>query len=250
MKQTYFSRLKTLVIGCTLLVFSSSIPVQAGGTETSINAEIGGKLFVKQFSWDFAEEWRLHTDLSTERFSHALSLGYKPIKYLKIHATYNLINNRDIKKGWENRHRWQLGGTASYGTKRWELSWRSIAQGTKRHGVSDYYQPEIIAPDGTILQKEKARSNPKWYWRNRVKYSYDIKNCHFAPYVSVECFYLTNDYIKNEVDKWRFIIGTQYNINKRQKLDFFLRYTTNEDEDDESPYMIGFGYQYTIPFKK
>lgn len=77
---------------------------------------------------------------------------------------------------------------------------------------------------------------------------YDIKKSKFEPYLSVELFNLLNDPVENDMDKIRYTAGTNYKLNKRNKLDLFYRYDNfmDEDEDFNGRHVVGIGYSHSF----
>jgi hypothetical protein len=188
------------------------------------------KKVIKGLSLTFEEEYRTRDNFGeTDRFSHALELGYKPFKFLKVGGAYNLINFNHEKKGWEIRHRYYFYATGSLKAGRFNLLLRERFQSTYRQGV-----------------KESAkRANPKFYLRSRVKAEYDIPKCKFEPFASVELFNTLNDPQKNKTDRWRGIVGTEFKLNKRNSFQVYYRYTNYTDEEEDSnTHLIGAGYSF------
>ncbi|MDR2920888.1 MAG: DUF2490 domain-containing protein [Tannerella sp.] len=215
----------TIVFIITPLIVSAQ---EEWGTSTSVC--VSKK--ISKVSIALEEEFRLRENFSTaDRFSTSLDLSYKPWKYLKVGGAYNLINHNHETKGWEVRHRYYFYATGNYSFNRFNISLRERFQSTYRAGV-----------------KETAkRANPKLFLRSRLKLEYDIKKSKLEPYASVEFFSPLNDPVDNSMDKIRYTAGTNYKLNKRNKLDFFYRYNNFMDDDDiGGQHVIGLGYSYSF----
>jgi opacity protein-like surface antigen len=162
-------------------------------------------------------------------FRTAWILATNPTKFLKGGISYNLLNYYDLQDGWDYRHRYNVYVTGDKSFGRFNVSLRERLQGTHRpQQISDH--------------------NPKWYLRSRLEVEYDIKDCHFEPFASAEMYYSLNDPdpTNNSINRWRFIAGTKYNINKKNALQLYYRYTNYADEDDDSGHMICIGYSFDL----
>ena len=187
------------------------------------------KKIVKGLNVSFEEEYRTRSDFSvTDRFSHALELSYKPVKYLKVGGAYNLINFNHEKRGWEIRHRYYFYATGSLDAGRFSISLRERFQSTKRQGVP----------------ATATRANPKLYLRSRLKVDYNIRKCKFDPYISAEFFNTLNDPQKNGVNQWRGMAGVVYKYNKKNEWALYYRYTNYIDEEEIDKHLFGIGYSY------
>lgn len=188
------------------------------------------KRIAKGLNVTFEEEHRTRSDFGkTDRFSHALELSYKPLKYLKVGGAYNLINFNHDKRGWEIRHRYYFYATGSVNVGRFGFSLRERFQSTKRQGV----------------EETAKRANPKLYLRSRLKVDYDIPKSKFEPFVSFELFNTLNNPQENTMDRWRGIAGTAFKLNKKNTLEVYYRYTNYKDDDEDTDiHQIGAGYSF------
>jgi len=194
-----------------------------------VSVEISKKI-IRKVTLSFEEEFRLHKNFGrADRFSHSLDLSYKPYKFLKGGISYNLLNYYDLQDGWDYRHRYNVYVTGDKSFGRFNVSLRERLQGTHRpQQISDH--------------------NPKWYLRSRLEVEYDIKDCHFEPFASAEMYYSLNDPdpTNKSINRWRFIAGTKYNINKDNTLQLYYRYTNYADGDDDNGHMICIGYSFDL----
>lgn len=78
---------------------------------------------------------------------------------------------------------------------------------------------------GTFFDERTGdhRVNPKLYWRNRLKVTYQPLNSRFKYAVSTELFWLTNDPKKGGLDNLRTVLSVDYRLTKRYSLSAFAR---------------------------
>lgn len=212
-----------------LLGFICCVSAYADDFGSILSVDITKKI-TKGLNFMFEEEYRTRSDFGkTDRFSHTLELSYKPVKYLKVGGAYNLINFNHEKKDWEIRHRYYFYATGSISAGRFGFSLRERFQSTKRQGV----------------EETAKRANPKLYLRSRLKVDYDIPKSKFEPFGSIEFSNTLNHPQENTMDRWRAIIGTAFNLNKKNTLQVYYRYTNyKDDEEDTDIHQIGAGYSF------
>ena len=196
---------------------------------SSLSADIT-KRIIPGLNLSLEEDFRLRDNLSeVDRFSTTLELSYKPWKFLKLGGAYNLINYNHETKGWEVRHRYYFFATGSYRFNRFTVSLRERFQSTYRVGVKE----------------TSKRANPKLYLRSRLEVEYDIRNCKFEPFASVELYNTLNDPQGNKMNKLKYTAGSKYKLNKRNSLQLYYRYVNFKDDDEgNGKHMIGLGYSY------
>ena len=194
---------------------------------SSLSADIT-KRIIPGLNLSLEEDFRLRDNLSeVDRFSTTLELSYKPWKFLKLGGAYNLINYNHETKGWEVRHRYYFFATGSYRINRFTVSLRERFQSTYRVGVKE----------------TSKRANPKLYLRSRLEVEYDIRNCKFEPFASVELYNTLNDPQGNKMNKLKYTAGSKYKLNKRNSLQLYYRYVNFKDDDEgNGKHMIGLGY--------
>ena len=196
---------------------------------SSLSADIT-KRIIPGLNLSLEEDFRLRDNLSeVDRFSTTLELSHKPWKFLKLGGAYNLINYNHETKGWEVRHRYYFFATGSYRINRFTVSLRERFQSTYRVGVKE----------------TSKRANPKLYLRSRLEVEYDIRNCKFEPFASVELYNTLNDPQGNKMNKLKYTAGSKYKLNKRNSLQLYYRYVNFKDDDEgNGKHMIGLGYSY------
>ncbi len=188
------------------------------------------------------------------------------IKYLDEDFTVPKHMNVDDPY-WCIRHRATASLTGSFKWKRFKFSLRERYQYTYRMaaqcdrvrwyyntfhemfpGLPEYYlDEERFNDDGTLNEDYSYMTdtkNPKsdHKLRTRLAVSYDIKSCPFEPFVEVEVYNkLDEDFA---YDKVRYTVGTDYKINKKNKLKVYYRYQDYADIDEVSGHVLGLGYAF------
>ena len=123
-----------------------------------------------------------------------------------------------------------------------------------------YYDANLYEPNNRgnkILEKEQAdhdvpytdpdyksprKAKDKWVLRSKLTIEYNVKGLPLNPYVSVD-YGCGLNYTAN---KWKYSVGTEYKLTKQHKLDFFYRFSHDDDEDEPNGHLIGFGYKYSF----
>jgi hypothetical protein len=155
---------------------------------------------------------------------------------------------------WTARHRATASLTGSFKWGRAKFSLRERYQFTHRmrsycdreryyyfesqkkwdYELSDFEQPEQLTDEKKDKNDHKLRS--------RLAVSYDIKKCPFEPFAEVEVYHeLDNHFAFNKV---RYTIGTEYKINKENKLKLYYRYQDYADIDEVSGHILGISYAF------
>lgn len=221
--------------------------------------------------WSIGASTELRAEERT-RWSIGANVGYKPIKYLKLNASYNFLyrhrpdNRREHYKNdvvsdenwngynlrdayWSPRHRVSFDVTGTVKLWKWfRISVRERYQYTHRmqSTASDakYRYSKVLDGNGDLQGYELKAGYPEYetdtistedshILRSRLKLSVDKKGWRFGPFVSVE---FHND-IANDMnlDKIRSSIGCEYKLNKKNELTLAYILTANiNDEDDHS----------------
>ena len=170
-------------------------------------------------------------------------------KHMNVDAAY-----------WTARHRGTASLTGSFKWKRFKFSLRERYQFTYRMpsqcdrtrwyydpfhemmGAPEYYLDEDPNSEdySYMIDDKKAKSDHKL--RTRLEVSYDIKKCPFEPYAEVEIYNQLDKAFA--YDKIRYTVGTEYKIDKKNKLKVFYRYQDYADIDEVSGHVLGLGYAF------
>ena len=265
---------RILGTGCLLLATSAMVAQSDFGVWTSVE---GSTKLNKKLELSLEGEYRTQ-DMSamTERVSGAVNLSYKDknfLPFLKADVGYTYMYMQymgetevkykededgvltDVPKHknvdaayWTARHRATASLTGSFKWGRVKFSLRERYQYTYRMAAEcdreRYYYNEPFQewdPNPELMVDEKlAKSDHKL--RTRLQVSYDIKKCPFEPFAEVEVY---NELDKAfALDKVRYTVGTEYKINKKNKLKAFYRYQDYADIDEVSGHVLGLGYAF------
>ena len=162
-------------------------------------------------------------------------------KHMNVDAAY-----------WTARHRASASLTGSFKWKRFKFSLRERYQFTYRMPSQCdrtryyyFYFPPMMEEWDTenpeyMTDEKKAKSDHKL--RSRLQVSYDIKKCPFEPFAEIEVYNLLDENLA--YDKVRYTIGTEYKIDKKNKLKVFYRYQDYADIDEVSGHVLGLGYSF------
>ena len=229
-------------------------------SEAGLLLEVGAeKKLSKKFSVGLDADLRTRNDFNTmDRWSVGIGGEFKPIKNLKLDASYTLLNtnyreevsfqaNGEPKKWrpsyWGIRHRCSFSATGSYKfSNNLRISLRERWQYT--------YRPEKTVQRFNFDEEkfgweDKVRSGKgKNQLRSRFQVEYDKKHALFTPFASVEL------YNSMAVEKIRYTIGTDLNISKQHTFSVFYRFQDmhNVEPGDYDPDMhyIGAGYKFNF----
>jgi len=171
------------------------------GVRTGIEVE---KKLNKKWEIGFGGEYRWKEGMSlTDQIRGSFETGYKPWKFLKIGAGYELIADKKKKRdSYINRHRFKLDATGSYKYGRFTANWRPRLQIT-------LYDDDDVDDD--------EPDNYRWVMRNRFGLNYNIPKIPVKPYIQIEIYHRVfnnPDYYKN-----RFSTGLEYTITKHHEID-------------------------------
>ncbi len=255
--------MQTYRLSATLLITALSTPLFAqseGGLLIEAEAE---KKLNKTVSVNIEADLRTRNDFKTmDRWSVGAGISYKPVKWLKADAGYTLLDNNYREKTeyytsssgnekmkwrpsyWGFRHRVHSSITGTYkfsnGIKlslreRWQYTYRPEASPTR-------YKMKISDQEMTLDEDYVRGGKGKNQLRSRLQIEYDKKNALFTPYASMEVY---NSW---EVEKIRYTLGTDINLNKQHVFSVFYRLQDmkNVDADDYDPDMhyLGIGYKF------
>lgn len=162
-------------------------------------------------------------------------------KHMNVDAAY-----------WTARHRAtaSLTGSFKWGRakislrERYQFTYRMPSQCDRTRYYYFYFPPMIEEWDMEnpeyMVDEKKAKSDHKL--RSRLQVSYDIKKCPFEPFAEIEVYNLLDENLA--YDKVRYTIGTEYKIDKKNKLKVFYRYQDYADIDEVSGHVLGLGYSF------
>jgi len=199
-------RLLTIV----LLLFSVGVFAQSErstdfGGIVSAEAEVG---LGGPFGLSVEEELRFENNCTQfDRWLNSVGVDYTCLhNRMNIGLTADYIRRHNDRGYYENRGRLGLQVTYTEDWRRFRFQVRSKAIGTffdERTG--------------------EHRVNPRLYWRNRLKVTYQPKNSRFKYALSTELFWLTNDPKKGGIDNLRTVFSVDYRLARQYSLSAFVR---------------------------
>lgn len=199
-------RLLTIV----LLLFSVGVFAQSErstdfGGIVSAEAEVG---LGGPFGLSVEEELRFENNCTQfDRWLNSVGVDYTCLhNRMNIGLTADYIRRHNDRGYYENRGRLGLQVTYTEDWRRFRFQVRSKAVGTffdERTG--------------------EHRVNPRLYWRNRLKVTYQPMNSRFKYALSTELFWLTNDPKKGGIDNLRTVFSVDYRLARQYTLSAFVR---------------------------
>ena len=199
-------RLLTIV----LLLFSVGVFAQSErstdfGGIVSAEAEVG---LGGPFGLSVEEELRFENNCTQfDRWLNSVGVDYTCLhNRMNIGLTADYIRRHNDRGYYENRGRLGLQVTYTEDWRRFRFQVRSKAIGTffdERTG--------------------EHRVNPRLYWRNRLKVTYQPMNSRFKYAFSTELFWLTNDPKKGGIDNLRTVFSVDYRLARQYTLSAFVR---------------------------
>lgn len=199
-------RLLTIV----LLLFSVGVFAQSErstdfGGIVSAEAEMG---LGGPFGLSVEEELRFENNCTQfDRWLNSVGVDYTCLhNRMNIGLTADYIRRHNDRGYYENRGRLGLQVTYTEDWRRFRFQVRSKAIGTffdERTG--------------------EHRVNPRLYWRNRLKVTYQPMNSRFKYALSTELFWLTNDPKKGGIDNLRTVLSVDYRLARQYTLSAFVR---------------------------
>ena len=200
---------KTLTIAILLFltvgVFAQSEHTTDFGGIVSAEAEIG---LGGPFGLSVEEELRFENNFTQfDRWLNSVGVDYTCLhNRMNIGLTADYIRRHNDRGYYENRGRLGLQVTYTEDYRRFKFQIRSKAMGTffdERSG--------------------EHRINPKLYWRNRLKVTYQPLNSRFKYALSTELFWLTNDPKMGGLDNLRTVLSVDYRLARQYTLSAFAR---------------------------
>lgn len=269
--RSYFARGAAFVIAA-LLAFNAYAQSDDFGMDFSLGAEkkLSSNINLAvdanartQDNTSKMERWGVGAALdmkvyNTKTFDIKTSLGWEYIWQNKLATCEDWTSKKTgLSKGykekdgyWRNRHRTSLGFAASYKpNKRWKYSLKETFQYNHycESSTDIYKYASVNSEYGQQYELDETEHkiyNPKdlVILRSKLAIQYDIKHSPFSPFASA-------DYgcgINYTANKWKFAAGTDFNINKKNKLSIYYRFQTENDDDEPNGHILGLGYNIKL----
>jgi opacity protein-like surface antigen len=225
--------IKRLLILALALLLPALLIAQKADFGIWYEANVEYKI-VKKLRFDFETNIRTDQNASkVEKFYFEPGFRYKFNDYFAAGIYYRFIEQRetiDKSEGiyeFHARHRWFLQLKGSLPVNRFTFS--------ARYRFQEQFKTYIEDPEDEV---------PMWAHRLRLELNYDIKGLPLEPYANVEMqseLFVSNDTM---IEKWRYIAGAKYTLNKRHTVG--LEYIYNVSKDTKPAYMNTIGVTYTI----
>jgi long-subunit fatty acid transport protein len=216
----------------SLIILSLLLPLALAGQKTDygiwyeIRAE---KKIWKGLRLDLETSIRTDQNAShIESFYVEPGLRYKFNDYFAAGLYYRFIEQEEKDDQYHPRNRYiaQVKGTLPE-VFRFTLSARYRMQVQDKTYIDDIEDEE-----------------PLWAQRFRLDLDYDIRGIPLKPFVNVEAQRLLSVQTETTIDKWRYMIGLEYTLNKKHT--FGLEYIYNESRVTKPAYMNLLGITYSI----
>ena len=194
-----------LLLLFTVAAFAQSERTTDFGGIVSAEAEVG---LGGPFGLSVEEELRFdHNFKQFDRWLNSVGVDYSCLhNRMNIGLTADYIRRHNDRGYYENRGRLGLQVTYTEEVRRFKFQVRSKALATffdERTG--------------------EHRVNPRLYWRNRLKVTYQPMNSRFKYALSTELFWLTNDPKKGGIDNLRTVLSVDYRLARQYSLSAFVR---------------------------
>ena len=201
MKKWIVIALLSLSVG----LFAQSERTTDFGGIVSAEAEVG---LGGPFGLSLEEELRFENNCTQfDRWLNSVGVDYTCLRNrMNIGLTGDYIRRHNDQGYYENRGRLGLQVTYTEEWRRFKFQGRS----------------KLLA---TFFDERTGehRVNPRLYWRNRLKVTYQKPNSRFKYALSAELFWLTNDPKKGFIDNIRTVASVDYRLTRRHYLSAFVR---------------------------
>ena len=160
------------------------------------------------FGLSVEEELRFENNCTQfDRWLNSVGVDYTCLhNRMNIGLTADYIRRHNDRGYYENRGRLGLQVTYTEDWRRFRFQVRSKAVGTffdERTG--------------------EHRVNPRLYWRNRLKVTYQPMNSRFKYALSTELFWLTKEKKKGGIDNLRTVFSVDYRLPRQYSRSAFVR---------------------------
>ena len=202
--------MKRLLTIALLLLLSASLFAQSerttdfgGIVAAEAEASLGGP-----FGLSVEEELRFDHDFTQfDRWLNSVGVDYTCLhNRMNIGLTADYIRRHNDRGYYENRGR--LGLQVTYTEE-----WRRFKFQVRSKAISTFLDERT----------GEHRVNPRLYWRNRLKVTYQQPNSRFKYALSTELFWLTNDPKKGGLDNLRTVLSVDYRLARQYSLSLFAR---------------------------
>ena len=269
---------KILTIALAATALLATTPAKA--SDFGLWSDIGASKKIGLFTFSLDGGMRLQNDLkSIDRWQVGFGVNFKPVEYLQIGTSYsflynykcerkeakyetyndhdedgNLVEMRDyegynIKKPyWRCKNRWNFDITGKLPVGRFTFSLRERYQYTRENRVNSDVDKYRLVPGNDVPQFKKSdtkvhSANDDSRLRSRLMAEYNIRHCPLSPYAYIE--FTNNLCSQMHLQKTRVGVGTEFKINKKNKIDIgYVYQNSNDDDFDGEEHVIDISYKY------
>ncbi|MBQ0056071.1 MAG: DUF2490 domain-containing protein [Bacteroidales bacterium] len=246
-------KLRLLTLACLCAALTPAALADDFGMGLELNAE---KSLTKQWDIEAGGELRTQNTLSDiERWSIGLGTAYRLLKtkqwQMKADLGYQLMARRILAENtkkyhypayWSPRHRAYASLSAGWKvSKRLELSLRERYQFTRRQTCN---LERFYISDPTHRADDKVKdAESESLLRSRLQLKVNTrKKCPWTPYLSVEWLNDLSDAFS--LDQTRYIVGTDYKLNKHNSLGVSYRYKDKSNSEEAKGHLLTISYSY------
>ena len=189
----------------TATAFAQSERTTDFGGIVSAETEVG---LSGPFALSVEEELRFDHNFSQfDRWLNSVGVDYSCLhNRMNIGLFADYIRRHNDNGYFENRCRLGIQATYTEEFHRFKFQGRSKVMGT----FFDEHTGE-------------HRVNPRVYWRNRLKVTYQKPNSRYKYSLSTELFWLTNDPKSCGIDNLRTVLSVDYRLSRRYSISAFAR---------------------------
>lgn len=232
-----FKTIKFIILTLTISTFSINTTFVFGQSKdmgSILEVEVSKK--INKFKISASTNLQtIYTVKLIDKFKFGLGVNYSITKRIGAELGYEYKNILDYKyTDYQFRNRYYAGVKFEIVAGRFDIGLRERWQSTSKD------DSDRIKSDGSI---DTYPVNPEYVWRNKLDVNYNIIKSKLTPYVSAESFYHLNSPNENGFYNFRYSIGVDYKINKRNFIDLFFYYNTAYKY---GKYRMGLGFLHKI----
>ncbi len=270
---------KYLVTICAMVLTSSAMAQSSDDDDFGLNLSVAAeKELLPALDINVSAEMRTQENTQrVERYMLGAELGYKFYNTktfdMKVSGGFEYMWNQKMEETkfktvedgrpsdkvdynvneryWRQRHRTSLGLSFDYSpSKRWSFQLKETVQynhycaGDSINQMEHRFIYNSFPPPGQYMEraqldKKAVEAKDRFVLRSKFTVEYNIKGVPVNPFASVD-YGCGLNYTTN---KWKYSVGADYNINKKNRLTVYYRFQTEDDDDEPNGHMVGLGYK-------
>lgn len=216
-----------------MLAICAMLPALAGaqGTENDLETDFGGRFSVeldkklaKGLHLSLNGEARMEDGFSSlGRYQADLGMTYKINSWLRAGAGYTFIEKKNSDGIWDPRHRFYADLRGRLVSGYWTFSLKERLQLTHRSDVNQFQtNPNAMALKSTLKAQYDGFSSISPYAYVDFRLALNDPACSATWNGSSYSDYVFNGYTDTYLNRIRGGLGLEYNINKKNSLDFYV----------------------------